>query len=254
MQVQTVIDVHHWTSHLFSFKTTRDDGLRFLNGQFLMIGLEVGGRPLMRAYSIVSANFENYLEFLSIKVPDGALTSHLQQLAQGDLVIIGGKPTGTLVLDDLRPGRHLYLFSTGTGLAPFLSIVKDIDVYERFEKVVLVHCARRACDLVYARWLSEDFPCSDFGALAKSRLYYYPVVTREPFKHRGRITDLAASGVISSAAGLGPLDPRLDRVMICGNPAMLADMCTILDAAGFEQSLQPGTPGDYVIEKAFATR
>ena len=252
---ETVLDVHHWNTSLFSFRTTRDPSLRFRNGHFVMLGLEVEGRPLMRAYSVASANHEENLEFLSIKVPDGPLTSRLQHLKPGDKVLVSRKPTGTLVVDDLRPGRRLYLFGTGTGLAPFMAIVKDPETYERFEKVVLVHGVREVSELAYSEYLQNELPGNEFfGELVQERLVYYPTVTREPFRHRGRVTDLVESGRLTDDIGLPALSPESDRAMICGSPSMLADMCRILDARGFEISPSLGVPGDYVIERAFVER
>ncbi len=252
---ETVLDVHHWNDTLFSFKTTRDPSLRFRNGHFVMLGLEVEGRPLMRAYSVASANHEENLEFLSIKVPNGPLTSRLQHLKVGDRVLVSRKPTGTLVVDDLRPGRRLYLFGTGTGLAPFLSIVKDPETYERFEKVVLVHGVREVSELAYSEYLQRELPGNEFfGELVQERLLYYPTVTREPFRNRGRVTELIESDKLTDDLGLPPLSPEHDRAMICGSPAMLADTRALLDARGFAISPSQGTPGDYVIERAFVER
>jgi ferredoxin--NADP+ reductase len=252
---ETVLDVHHWNDTLFSFKTTRDPSLRFRNGHFVMLGLQVEGKPLMRAYSVASANYEENLEFLSIKVPNGPLTSRLQHLKPGDQVLVSRKPTGTLVVDDLRPGRRLYLLGTGTGLAPFLSIVKDPETYERFEKVVLVHGVREVSELAYSEYLQKELPGNEFfGELVQERLVYYPTVTREPFRNRGRITDLIASDKLTDDIGLPPLSPAEDRAMICGGPAMLADTRALLDARGFAISPSQGTPGDYVIERAFVEK
>jgi ferredoxin--NADP+ reductase len=252
---ETVLDVHHWNQSLFSFKTTRDPSLRFRNGHFVMLGLEVDGKPLMRAYSVASANYEENLEFLSIKVPDGPLTSRLQHLKPGDRVLVSRKPAGTLVVDDLRPGRRLFLFGTGTGLAPFLSIVKDPETYERFEKVILVHGVREVSELAYSEYLQTELPGNEFfGELVQERLLYYPTVTREPFRHRGRVTDLVAGDTLTADLGLAPLTPETDRAMICGGPAMLADMRAILDARGFAISPSQGVPGDYVIERAFVEK
>jgi ferredoxin--NADP+ reductase len=252
---ETVLDVHHWNDTLFSFRTTRDPSLRFRNGHFVMLGLPVEGRPLMRAYSLASANHEENLEFLSIKVQDGPLTSRLQHLKPGDTVLVSRKPTGTLVVDDLRPGRRLYLFGTGTGLAPFMAIVKDPDTYERFEKVVLVHGVREVSELAYSEYLQRELPGSEFfGELVQERLIYYPTVTREPFRNRGRVTDLVAADRLTADIGLPPLAPADDRAMICGSPAMLADMRAILDARGFAISPSQGVPGDYVIERAFVEK
>lgn len=252
---ERVEHVHHWTDSLFSFRTTRDAGLRFRNGEFVMIGLEVDERPVMRAYSIASANHAEHLEFLSIAVEDGTLTSRLQHVAPGDEVLIGSKPTGTLLLDDVRPGRHLYLFATGTGLAPFLSIVQDPDAYERFERVVLFHGVRHASELAYRQWLTETLPNEEYlGEMVRERLVYCPCVSREPWPLRGRLPDLLASGELARHAGLPPLDPATDRAMLCGSPSMLADTRAVLDERGFRISPRTGEPGDYVIERAFVER
>lgn len=250
-----VLSVRHWNEYLFSFTTTRDAGLRFENGQFIMIGLIVDGRPLLRAYSIASANHEEHLEFFSIKVPNGPLTSRLQHLEVGDEILIGSKPTGTLLLHDLKPGRHLYLLSTGTGLAPFLAILNDPDTWERFEKVVLAHGVRHANDLAYRDYFENELPNHEFfGEAVRRQFLYYPTVTREAFHHRGRIDELLASGELGRDLGLPALDPASDRAMICGSTAMLASISALLDARGFQVSPRIGTPGDYVIERAFVDR
>lgn len=250
-----VLDVRHWNDTLFSFRTTRDDGLRFENGHFLMIGLEVEGRPLLRAYSVASPNYAEHLEFFSIKVQHGALTSRLQHLKSGDPILVSRKPTGTLVIRDLKPGRHLYLLATGTGLAPFLSIVQDPETYERFERVVLVHGVRQKNELAYADFLREHLPAHEhLGELVSDRLIYYPTVTREPYRNRGRLTDLIASGRIFQDIGLPELDAAQDRAMVCGSPSMLKETCALLDARGLHISPHVGVPGDYVIERAFVER
>lgn len=252
---EQVLSVHHWNDTLFSFRTTRDPSLRFHNGHFVMLGLEVEGKPLMRAYSIASANYEENLEFLSIKVPNGPLTSRLQHLKEGDSVLVSRKPVGTLVVDDLKPGKHLYLFATGTGLAPFMSIIKDPAVYERFEKVVLVHGVRFASELAYADYIQNDLPSNEFfGDIVRGKLVYYPTVTREPFRHQGRITHVVESGKLFQDIGLPALDPQTDRAMLCGSPAMLADTSAMLDKRGFVVSAGVGQPGDYVIERAFVEK
>ena len=252
---ETVLDVRHWNEHLFSFRTTRDPGLRFDNGQFVMIGLEVDGKPLTRAYSIASANHEEHLEFFSIKVPNGPLTSRLQHLKTGDPIVVSRKPTGTLVLRDLKPGKNLWLFGTGTGLAPFLSLIQDPESYERFEKVILVHGVRWQSELAYSEFIEETLPNHEFlGELTAGKLLYYPTVTREAFRNQGRITDLIASGKLCADLGLPSLNPETDRAMICGNPAMNRDMCALLDARGFKVSPYIGAQGDYVIERAFVEK
>lgn len=252
---EEVLSVRHWNDTLFSFTTTRDAGLRFHNGHFVMLGLEIEGKPLLRAYSIASANYEENLEFLSIKVPNGPLTSRLQHLQVGDTVLISKKPVGTLVVDDLKPGKHLYLFGTGTGLAPFMSIIKDPDVYDRFEKVVLVHGVRYVSELAYADFIQNELPNNEFfGDLVREKLIYYPTVTREAFRNTGRLTQLISTGKMFEDVGLPPLDPAVDRAMLCGSPAMLADLSQMLDERGFEVSSGVGEPGDYVIERAFVEK
>ncbi|HXE18991.1 ferredoxin--NADP reductase [Castellaniella sp. UC4442_H9] len=252
---EQVLSVRHWNDTLFSFKTTRDPGLRFHNGHFVMLGLEVDGKPLMRAYSIASANHEDNLEFFSIKVQNGPLTSRLQHLQPGDSILISRKPVGTLVTDDLKPGRHLYLFATGTGLAPFLSIVKDPEAYERFDRIVLMHGVRFVSELAYGDYLRDELPKNEYlGDLVREKLIYYPTVTREPFEHQGRLTTLIETGQVFRDVGLPPLDAAFDRAMICGSPAMLVDLRKLLDARGFHVSPSVGEPGDYVYERAFADK
>lgn len=255
LSTQTVLEVRHWNESLFSFKVTRDSGLRFENGQFVMIGLEVEGRPLTRAYSIASPNYAEHLEFFSIKVPNGPLTSRLQHLQPGDPIVVSKKPTGTLVVHDLQPGRHLYLFSTGTGLAPFMSVIQDPETYERFEKVILLHGVRHVSELAYADYIENVLPQNEFfGDDVRDKLIYYPTVTREPFRNQGRVTDIVESGKLFADIGLPPLDPKVDRAMICGSPAMLDDCCQMLNARGFTISPHIGAPGDYVIERAFVEK
>ena len=253
--VERVLEVHHWNDTLFSFKATRDPALRFHNGHFVMVGLHVDGKPLTRAYSIASANYEEHLEFLSIKVPNGPLTSRLQHLQPGDEILVSRKPVGTLVTDDLLPGRRLYLFGTGTGLAPFLSIIKDPEVYERFENVILVHGVRHVSELAYSDYIREELPNNEFfGEAARNQLLYYPTVTREPYQNRGRITDLIESGKLFADLGLPMLDPVEDRAMLCGSPSMLSDTCALLEARGLAGSAHRGSPGHYVIERAFVEK
>lgn len=252
---ETVLSVRHWNDTLFSFTTTRDSALRFRNGQFVMIGLEVNGKPLMRAYSIASPNYDDNLEFFSIKVENGPLTSRLQHLKVGDQILVSRKPTGTLVIDDLKPGKHLFMIGTGTGLAPFMSLARDPDVYERFDKIVLVHGVRRVNDLAYHEYLTEELPHHEFlGELVREKLIYYPTVTREPFRYQGRVTDLLENGKLCQDIGLPPFNPETDRVMICGSPSLLTDLCRILDQMKFQISPHIGEPGDYVIERAFVEK
>jgi ferredoxin--NADP+ reductase len=249
---EKVLSVHHWTDRLFTFKTTRDPALRFSNGHFTMIGLKVNGKPLLRAYSIVSANYEDHLEFLSIKVPDGPLTSRLQHIKEGDSIIVGRKPTGTLLVDYLLPGKRLFLLSTGTGLAPFMSIVRDPDTYNKFEQIILVHGVRQKDELAYHDMLVEHLPAHEFlGEMVSSQLRYYPTVTREQYRNMGRVTDLIQQGKLFEDLGMPNLDPKEDRVMICGSPAMLKDLKHMLEERGFNEG-NTSRPGDFVIERAFA--
>ena len=248
---EKVTAVHHWTDRLFSFTTTRGSSLRFQNGHFTMIGLRVNGKPLLRAYSVVSANYEEHLEFLSIKVQDGPLTSRLQHIQVGDSVIVGNKPTGTLLIDYLLPARRLYLMGSGTGLAPFMSIIRDPATYERFEQVVLVHGVREVAELAYHDTITQELPKHEFlGEMVSRQLHYYPTVTREAFRHTGRITDLLDSGKMFSDLGLPNINPAEDRVMICGSPALLKDLKALLEVRGFKEG-NTTKPGDYVIERAF---
>jgi len=254
-ETERVLAVRHWNEHLFSFTCTRDAGLRFENGQFLMIGLPVDGRPLVRAYSVASANYEEHLEFFSIKVPNGPLTSRLQHLKEGDEILVSRKPTGTLLLHDLKPAKHLYLLSTGTGLAPFLSLIRDPETYERFDKVVLTHGVRHVNDLAYRDYIEQELPQHEYlGEMVREKLIYYPTVTREAFRHQGRLDHLLADGKLCADIGLPPLDPANDRAMLCGSPAMLASLSQLLDSRGFVVSPRIGTPGDYVIERAFVEK
>ncbi len=250
---ETVLSVHHWTDRLFSFTTTRDTALRFSNGHFTMIGLrQDNGKPLLRAYSIVSPNYEEHLEFLSIKVQDGPLTSKLQHIKVGDKIVVGKKPTGTLLIDYLLPGKNLYLLGTGTGVAPFLSVARDPATYEKFEKVVLVHGVREVAELAYHDYFMHELPNHEFlGEMVTEQLLYYPTVTREPFRNQGRMTDLLETGKLEADLGLPKLDPATDRVMLCGSPAMLRDLKHMLEKRGFMEG-NTTKPGDFVIERAFA--
>ncbi|AYN95398.1 ferredoxin--NADP reductase [Pseudomonas luteola] len=256
LYTERVLSVHHWNDTLFSFKTTRNPGLRFENGQFVMIGLETeGGRPLMRAYSIASPNYEEHLEFFSIKVPDGPLTSRLQHLKEGDNLMVSRKPTGTLILSDLKPGKHLYLLSTGTGMAPFLSTIQDPETYERFDKVILVHGVRYVNELAYADFITNVLPEHEyFGDMVREKLIYYPLVTREEFRNMGRQTDLMRSGKLFEDIGLPPINPQDDRAMICGSPSMLDETSEVLNEFGLTISPRMGDPGDYLIERAFVEK
>ena len=251
---ETVIDVHHWSDTLFTIKATRDRSLRFRNGEFAMMGLEVEGKPLLRAYSMASANYEDHLEFYSIKVQHGPLTSRLQHIKAGDQLLVSKKPTGTLLWDRLRPGRQLYLLSTGTGLAPFLSIIKDPEVYENFEKVILVHGCRYINELTYQRLITHELKHNEyFGESVREKLIYYPAVTREPFKNYGRITSLLKSGKLMEDIDMPKLNLDDDRFMLCGSPAMLNSLTAILDDLGFSETRRDDI-GEYVIERAFVEK
>lgn len=247
---EEVLSVHHWNDTLFSFTTTRDPGFRFQNGQFIMIGLMVDGKPLMRAYSIASANYEEHMEFFSIKVQDGPLTSRLQKIQPGDKLMVSSKPTGTLLVDALLPGKHLYLLATGTGLAPFLSVIKDPEVYERFDKVIITHGVREVSELAYQEIINALPENEYFGEMVKGNLLYYPTVTREEFDTQGRLTDALTSGSMQEKLGLPPINVADDRFMICGSPSMLKDFCEILDERGFQETIR-GVNAEYVIERAF---
>ena len=254
LQQEQVTSIKHWNDSLFSFTTSRNASLRFENGHFVMMGLEVEGKPLMRAYSIASANYEEELEFFSIKVADGPLTSRLQNIQVGDPILVSSKPTGTLVADHLLPGRNLYLISTGTGLAPFMSIIRDPEIYERFDKVILTHGVRTVSELAYQDTILNELPDNEFfGEQVREKLIYYPTVTREPFRNQGRITDLINSGKLFRDIGLPDIDPESDRFMICGSPSMLKDTCALLNARGLKES-RHGQQAHYVIERAFVEK
>lgn len=251
---ETVTSIHHWNNTLFSFKTTRSPSFTFENGQFVMIGMEVDGKPLMRAYSIASVNYEDELEFFSIKVPHGALTSRLQHIKVGDQLMLSTRTAGTLVPGYLTPAKHLYLLATGTGLAPFMSIIKDPDIYEQYEKVILVHGVRYISELAYQDIICNELPNNEyFGEWVKNKLIYYPTVTREAYStaaHQKRITHLLMNNELTQEIGLPALNPTSDRVMLCGNQAMIDDTMTILNDLGFVKATSR-KQGDYVIEHAF---
>ena len=246
-----VQSVHHWNDTLFSFRTSRNPSFKFKNGHFIMLGMEVDGRPLMRAYSIASANHETYLEFFSIKIKDGKLTSKLQKIDVGDELFISKKSTGTLIQDNLLPGKNLYMLSTGTGLAPFLSLIKCLDVYDNFDNVILTHGVRYISELAYADYITNELSNHEyFGEMVKDKLQYYPTVTRESFRRQGRLTQLLKSGQISEELGLPKLNLENDRFMICGSMSMIKDITKILDDIGFKET-RAGKLGHYVIERAF---
>lgn len=252
LATEQILSVHHWTDRLFSFTSTRDPSFRFKNGHFTMIGLkQKDGRALLRAYSIASANYEDQLEFFSIKVPNGPLTSALQNIKAGDEILVSSKATGTLIQDHLLPGRHLYLLSTGTGLAPFLSIIKDPTIYEQFDKIILTHGCRHVAELAYAEIIGETLPNNEYiGDLIREKLLYYPTVTREAYRNTGRLTTLMESGKMFRDLGLPEPNVEDDRFMICGSPSMLKDSCALLQERGFRET-RNGRMGHYVIERAF---
>ena len=250
--LETVQSVQHWTDELFSFRLTRPGAFRFRSGEFVMLGLMNEDRPLLRAYSIVSPSWDDGLDFYSIKVPDGPLTSRLQHIKEGDQVLLGKKPTGTLVLDAVKPGKRLYMLSTGTGIAPFASLAREPETYEKFDEVILTHTCRFVKDLDYGAQFFENLKNDPLvGDVAPSKLRYYASVTRDDFVRTGRITTLIESGKLFSDLGLDGFNPETDRVMICGSIGMLQDTKEICEKAGLIEGSN-AAPGDFVVEKAFA--
>jgi len=249
---QTVTAVTHWTDRLFSFRVTRPRALRFRSGEFVMIGLpDDAGKPLLRAYSIASPSWDDELEFYSIKVPDGPLTSRLQHIRPGDEIILRPKPVGTLVLDALLPGRRLWFLATGTGIAPFASLMRDPETYEKFDTVVMMHTCRTVAELEYGRRLVEALKTDELvGEMAAGKLLYYPTTTREAFDRMGRVTDNLASGKVFADLGLPPMDPATDRAMVCGSLAFNVDVKAILEGFGLREGAN-SDPREYVVEKAF---
>ena len=250
---EKVTEIHHWTDKTFSFKTTRDMSFRFKNGEFAMIGLEIDGKPQLRAYSVVSPNHEDHLEFLSIKVPNGPLTSKLQHIKIDDEIIVNSKPTGTLVCDYLLPGRNLFLFSTGTGLAPFMSIVRDPETYEKFEKIILTHTVRTSKELAYKDLLTNLNNDEIYSEVTKNNFIYFNTVTREKWDNEGRITDWIKENTLWNKVGVESFKPEIDRVMICGSEEMTFDLKQIFEKLGSKEG-STKVQGGFVIEKAFAEK
>lgn len=248
---ERVVRVHHYTDHLFSFRITRPQSFRFRSGEFVMIGLSNAEKPVFRAYSIASPNWDDELEFFSIKVPDGPLTQHLQKIKPGDIVLMRQKPTGTLVLDALTPAKRLYMISTGTGIAPFASLVRDPETYEKFDQIILTHTCRDRAELKYGEELIEATRNDPLiGELTEGRLFYFASTTREPSAHVGRITTLIENGELFETLGTEPFNPASDRVMICGSMAMLKDVKALVEKAGLKEGSN-AQPADFVVERAF---
>ncbi len=253
---QTVTAVKHWTDRLFSFRVTRPKSLRFRSGEFVMIGLpDENGKPILRAYSIASPSWDEELEFYSIKVPDGPLTSRLQHIGVGDQIILRPKPVGTLVLDALLPGKRLWFLATGTGIAPFASLMRDPETYERYDQVIMMHTCREAAELEYGRQLVADLKNDPllselYGEDFANRLLYYPTTTREDSAHMGRITDNLSSGKVLADLGLPPITPEHDRAMVCGSLAFNVDVKEVLESFGLREGANTD-PKEYVVEKAF---
>jgi len=247
-----VTDVEHFTDELFRFRTARPASLRFRPGEFLMIGLDGDTKPVLRAYSVASPSWDEELEFYSIKVEGGALTSRLRHIQPGDRVLVGRKPTGTLVTDALKPGKRLYMLSTGTGAAPFASLIREPDTYDRFDEVIFTHTCRTAPELTYSKGVVDALETDPLvGEAAAGRLVYFDSVTREDGPRTGRITTLIETGALFDQINRPALNPETDRVMICGSMAMLNELKTMLEARGFEEGSN-AKPGDFVVEKAFA--
>ena len=249
---QTVTSVQHWTDRLFSFRVTRPQSLRFRSGEFVMIGLMGdNGKPLLRAYSIASPNWDEELEFYSIKVPDGPLTSRLQHIQIGDEIILRPKPVGTLVHDALLPGKHIWFLATGTGLAPFASLMRDPETYEKYDQVIMMHTCRDVAELEYGRKLVEDLKNDELiGEMVEGKLLYFPTTTREESPNMGRITDNLSSGKVFADLGLEPMSPERDRAMVCGSLDFNLDVKKVLEGFGLREGAN-SDPKEYVVEKAF---
>ena len=251
VHTEVVTEVTHYTDRLFRFRISRPDSFRFRSGEFVMIGLPNAEKPIFRAYSIASPSWDQELEFYSIKVPDGPLTAHLQRIRPGDRILLRKKATGTLVNDALLPGQRLYLFSTGTGIAPFASVIRDPETYERFDQVILTHTCRDTAELAYGHELVANTMADPLvGEDASEKLVHFTTTTRQTSPTMGRITDLIANGGLADHLGVPPLDPTVDRAMICGSAAMLKDTKALLEKAGLTEGAN-NKPGEFVVERAF---
>lgn len=249
---ETVLSVHHYTDRLFKFRLTRPQSFRFRSGEFIMIGLrQENGKPLLRAYSLASPNWDDTVEFYSIKVPDGPLTSQLQNIQQGDTVLLGKKPVGTLVLDALKPAKRLWMFSTGTGFAPFASLLRDPETYEKFDDVIVTHSCREVAELAYSSEIVDGFLNDpEICEIAQGKLRLYQSCTREDFTHKGRVTDLIRSGQLFDDLAVPRLSPETDRAMICGSIEMTKELKSLMEEHGLREGAN-SDPADFVIERAF---
>jgi ferredoxin/flavodoxin---NADP+ reductase len=248
---ERVTDVQHYTDRLFRFRVTRPQSMRFRSGEFVMLGLPDDGKPVMRAYSIASPAWDEGLEFFSIKVPGGPLTERLQKIQLGDTILMRPKTTGTLVNDALLPGKRLFMLSTGTGIAPFVSLIRDPETYEKFGELFLTHTCRTAGELQYgfdSVSLAKDDPL--VGEDATARLKHFASTTRERSEHNGRITALISSGEFFKSLGVSGFDPEHDRLMMCGSMAMIKDVCAMLEPLNFKEGSNH-EPGNFVVERAF---
>ncbi|MCO5146397.1 MAG: ferredoxin--NADP reductase [Aquamicrobium sp.] len=251
VHAEKVISVRHYTDFLFSFRITRPQSFRFRSGEFVMIGLPNAAKPVFRAYSIASPSWDEELEFFSIKVPDGPLTQHLQKIKPGDTVLMRQKSTGTLVLDALTPGKRLWMISTGTGIAPFASLMRDPETYEKFDEVILTHTCREVAELTYGEELARNLVEDPLiGELVQGRFFHYATATREPYARTGRITALIESGKLFEDLGMPPFDPAIDRVMICGSMDMIRDVKALVEKAGLKEGSN-AAPAEFVVERAF---
>ena len=251
LSLETVLEVQHWSKRLFSLRISRPKTFRFRSGEFVMLGLFKNDSPLLRAYSITSPSWEETLEFLSIKVQNGPLTSCLQHIKPGDSLLLSKKATGTLTLDSLRAGERLYLFSTGTGVAPFASLIRDPETYSKFDKIILTHTCRSVSELEYGKNIIAHINSDPLvGEIAKDNLVYFSSVTQDNYDHVGRITTFINNGKLFQLIGEPPLSPINARAMICGSLDMIRDISAILEQKGFSSGSN-AKPGEFVIERAF---